>query len=152
MSRITAGAALALALVLGALALGACADDPLDEPEPVATATEVGECGSLSRPVLEVLATRIVVGEATLNVNSIPATTAEDTWFVAGEIEGEGYEGPDDVALWATTTDPEGEDAGLEFTAVNDLAIEGSDWDPEEEVTEDDPAVEELFACVAERG
>lgn len=146
MSRISAALALAAVLLLGA-----CSDDPLDEPTPAATGGEVGECGGITNPILTVLASRIVVGDATLNVNSIEATTAEDTWFVAGEIEGEGYEATDDVGLWATTTDPESDDAGLEFTAVNDLAIVGSDWEPDEELTEDDPAVDVLLDCVADR-
>ena len=141
----------AIALVGVILLFGACSEDPLDEPPAAAPTGEVGECGSITQPILTVLASRILVGQATLNVHSIEATTAEGTWFVAGEIEGDGYEGNDDVGLWATTADPEGDDAGLEFTAVNELAVGGSDWEEDPELSEDDPAVATLYECVADR-
>ncbi|MDQ3964092.1 MAG: hypothetical protein M3277_09325 [Actinomycetota bacterium] len=145
MSKTMAGVIVALML-----ALGACNDDPLEEIQPDATPIERADCGSLSQPTLGVLASGITGGNI-LNLKSIEATTAGDTWLVAGEMEGKGFKGDGDVALWATTTDPEGDDADLEFTAVNDVAVEASDWPPDDELSEDDAAVEVLFECVADR-
>ena len=131
----------AIALVL---AFGACEDDPLDAP-PVA---EAPECGSLSQEALRVLGSRVTGGNI-LNLNSIEG--AGNTWYVAGEMEGEGYEGDDDVALWATTTDPESDDTGLEFTAVNDLASEVATWPDDDELSEEGDEIDVLFECVADR-
>lgn len=135
----------ALALLLGA----ACTDDPTTEAAPEASPTPI-ECHEISQPSLSALAGDITVGNSTLNINTIRATEVDGWWFVAGEIDGKGYNKRGDIALWAAEVDPDTETVE-EYFAVNDLAIEGSNFETApDEVTEDDPSVEILAECVAD--
>ena len=146
-------------LVVGLL-LGACSESPDADPEPAGEApAEVseegaspsvspGECFEPSLASLQVLAGGITVEGATLGVNAIAAEDEDGLFYLAGELEGGDFEGTGDIAVWATTEDPAGE--ALDFIAVNDLAIEESDWEPEADVDTDDPAVADVMKCVKE--
>lgn len=140
-----------------AVALVAAACSPDEEPQaldtPTPTTVETPGCGQLVQTSLEVLATRITAGDSTLNIQAIPATEADDAWFVAGEFAGDAFERAGDLALWAAVEDPTDRIVDT-FYAVNDLAIEGSDWtelpsDVAADVSEDDPSVDILFDCVS---
>jgi hypothetical protein len=141
-------------LVLG-LFLGACGDDgdgtgEVDdrpsESELDGSPRTAGDCFEPSLEALQVLAGGITAEGATLGVNAIPAEESAGLWFIAGELEGGSFDGGGDIAIWATTEDPVAE--ALDFIAVNDLAIEESDWEPEAEIDTDDPAVDIVTKCV----
>ena len=135
-------------LVASLVVIGACASDPLDPQPQSELPADSTACGEIAREPLRVLASRVLIGSATLNVQTIPAEEASGRWLVAGEIEGDGYEGPGHIAIWASADDPATADASIEFTAVSDLAVNGSQWPPDEVLSTDDPAIPALVACV----
>jgi hypothetical protein len=144
-------------LALGLL-LGACSDAGESDPEAADRPSETASEGSAAGPrtaedcfepaleALQVLAGGITAEGATLGVNAIPAEDADDLWYLAGELEGGDFDGDGDIAVWATTEDPSGE--AFDFIAVNDLAIEESDWEPEADIDGNDPAVDVVTKCV----
>ena len=140
-------------LVALMLLLGGCDNDEpaaVEEPEtPEASSTVApGECFEPSLASLEVLGRGITAEGAVLAMTAVAAEDSDGLFYVGGELEGADFEGPGDFALWATTEDPAGE--ALDFAAVNALAIEESDWEPDADIPEDDPAIDELTDCIDE--
>lgn len=78
----------------------------------------------------------------------------ENVWFVASDLDGPGMDGPDEIALWATSAlDEDGQHApgdGGVVLSVNGIAAEFSDW-PEagDRATDADDGAEDALDCAA---
>ena len=106
------------------------------------------ECFEVSVETLRALAGSMPGEVPALAVTGIEAVELDGYWYIGAELEGSDYEGPGDVALWATDQDPT--EGASELVAANSLAIEESDFQPDEAITEEDSAVDKLTTCIEE--
>lgn len=126
-----------------------------DEPE-----AETPERGERCEDVHENAVAWIVsglnpdLGIALRGVQAVRSDDFEQVWFVAADIEGPGYDGDDQIAVWAMNRidDAVGVSEGALTMTVNDVSVAvNGDWlsgpDSDAQATMDDDGASEAVDC-----
>jgi hypothetical protein len=121
----TARTITAIAMLLAAaLVLTACSDTVSDE----ALETVSERCKAVSQETLDFIATGLTIENGTLRDGAgVKSDYGPDLWMVAAELDGVGFEGDGDLAVWALITGLEVDQIEA-IAAADDFTREASTW------------------------
>ncbi len=108
------------------LALAGCGgDDEETTATPTTTeATAGAECVAADSSIMTPLGNKLLVEDGRVRSGFLVESEAAGVYYVSAEIDGTGLEGDGDVGTWVT----ESSGGGDPLYAVNDVAMEHSDW------------------------
>ena len=108
------------------LALAGCGGDD-EEPTATPTTTEAtagAECVAADSSIMTPLGNKLLVEDGRVRSGFLVESEAAGVYYISAEIDGTGLEGDGDVGTWVT----ESSGGGDPLYAVNDVAMEHSDW------------------------
>lgn len=108
------------------LALAGCGGDD-EEPTATPTTTNAGagaECLAADSSIMTPLGNKLLVEGGRVRSGYLVESEAGGVYYVSAEIDGNGLEDDGDVGTWVT----ESRGGGDPLYAVNDVAMEHSDW------------------------
>ena len=112
------------ALLAMAMLLGACSDTVSDE----AVETVRERCQDVPQETLDVIATGLTIENGTLREGAgVKSDYGPDLWIVAAELDGVGFEGDGDHAVWAVITGLAA-DQIEGIAAADDFTRDASTW------------------------
>jgi hypothetical protein len=115
---------LALAILAIAVLVAGCSDSVSDEA--IESVSE--RCEVVPQETLEFIATGLTVENGTLRDGAgVKSDYGPDLWMVAAEVDGVGFEGDGDHAVWAVLTGLEADQVEA-LAAVDEYTKEISSW------------------------
>lgn len=108
------------------LALAGCGGDD-EEPTATPTTTEAAagaECLAADSSIMTPLGNKLLVEDGRVRSGYLVESEEAGVYYISAEIDGAGLEGDGDVGTWVT----ESSGGGDPLYAVNDVAMEHSDW------------------------
>ena len=140
--------AITVLVLAAALLLAACSDDPQVSDEAAETVSE--RCQDVPTETLDLIATGLTIENGTLRDGAaVKSTYGPDLWMVAAEVDGVGFEGDGDHAVWAVITGVQVDEVEA-IAAADDFTREASTWgdDLGSEISSLVDGVSASLACV----
>lgn len=146
MSIMNPSRTLALAILATAVIISGCSDTVSDEA--VEAVSE--RCVDVSQETLDFIATGLSMESGTLRDGAgVKSDYGPELWMVAAEVDGVGFEGDGDHAVWAVVTGLEVDQVEA-IAAVDEYTKEVSSWrdDRGNDISELVDGVSASLACV----